>query len=158
MCVNMSDLLQELLQQEQSCVFDKFSNDDALKLGLLILENAKPYNRPIVIDINLAGHQLFHFAMQGTTPDNDEWVARKNKTVRRFGHSSYYMGRYIASQNKTLEEKYYVSEQEYAVHGGSFPLKINNVGNVGTITVSGLAQQDDHALVVNSITQFLGKQ
>lgn len=51
------------------------------------------------------------------------------------------MGRYCASQNKTLEEKYYVSEQEYAAHGGAFPLIIKDVGVVGTITVSGLAQE-----------------
>lgn len=59
----------------------------------------------------------------------------------RFRHSSFYMGRYCASQNKTLEEKYYVSEQEYAAHGGAFPLIIKDVGVVGTITVSGLAQE-----------------
>ncbi|KAI9489353.1 hypothetical protein BDB00DRAFT_618631 [Zychaea mexicana] len=150
-------LLQDLLAQEERCQFTKFTSDDALKLGLLILENAKAYTRPIVLDINLAGHQLFHFAMQGTGPDNNEWVARKNKAVLRFRHSSYYLGRYCASQNKTLEEKYYVSEKEYACHGGSFPLIIKDVGVVGTITVSGLAQQDDHGLVVKSIEQFLGQ-
>lgn len=90
------------------------------------------------------------------------------------------MGRYCASQNKTLEEKYLVSENEYAAHGGSFPLIIENVGVVGCITVSGLAQevketetfalvsrlvftlpilfqQDDHNLVVNSIKEYLQK-
>ncbi|KAI9249198.1 hypothetical protein BDA99DRAFT_488491 [Phascolomyces articulosus] len=154
----MSDiktLLQELLAQEERCQFTQFTSDDALKLGLLLLENAKSYTRPIVIDINLAGHQLFHFAMQGTGPDNNEWVARKNKAVLRFRHSSFYIGRYCESQNKTFEEKYFVSEAEYAGHGGAFPLIIKNVGVVGTITVSGLAQQDDHNLVVKSIEQYL---
>lgn len=66
---------------------------------------------------------------------------KKSNTVNRFGRSSYYVGRYIASQGKTVEEKYFVSEKEYATHGGAFPLKIKNVGVVGTITVSGLAQE-----------------
>ncbi|KAG2222057.1 hypothetical protein INT45_003702 [Circinella minor] len=158
----MSDikvLLQELLEQEERCQFTQFTSEDALELGLLILKNGKShYTRPIVIDITLAGHQLFHYAMQGTGPDNNEWVARKNKAVLRFRHSSFYIGRYCESQNKTLEEKYFVSEKEYAGHGGSFPLIIKNVGVVGTITVSGLAQQDDHALVVKSIEEYLKRQ
>ena len=76
----MSDikaLLQELLEQEERCQFTQFTSEDALQLGLLLIKNGKSYTRPIVIDINLAGHQLFHYAMQGTGPDNNEWVARK---------------------------------------------------------------------------------
>jgi uncharacterized protein (UPF0303 family) len=34
-----------------------------------------------------------------------------------------------------------VSEKDYATHGGAFPLIIKDVGVVGTVTVSGLAQQ-----------------
>lgn len=70
-------LLSELLEQEKTLQFTKFTSQDALDLGLLILEGGKKYTRPIVIDISLAGHQLFHFAMDGTGPDNNEWVARK---------------------------------------------------------------------------------
>lgn len=69
--------LQELLDQEQRLQFKRFTSEDALKLGLAILKNAEPYGRPVVIDISLAGHQLFHYAMQGTGPDNNEWVRRK---------------------------------------------------------------------------------
>lgn len=82
-----------------------------------------------------------------------------SNVVTRFGHASYYVGRNLANQGKSLEEKYYVknslyyikkmniniqtqiSEKDYATHGGAFPLIIKNVGVVGTITVSGLAQQ-----------------
>lgn len=161
---DLKALCATLLEQEAKLQFTKFTSEDALQLGLKLIENAKAYTRPVLVDITLAGHQLFHYAMQGTGPDNNEWVLRKkyvhdiytkptscmiwltiqthnSKTVMRFRHSSFYMGRYCASQNKTLEEKYYVSEQEYAAHGGAFPLIIKDVGVVGTITVSGLAQE-----------------
>lgn len=73
----MSNLLETLLEQERTLVFNKFTSEDALELGLLILKKGKEFPRPIVIDIELAGHQLFHYAMQGTGPDNNEWVKRK---------------------------------------------------------------------------------
>ncbi|KAG0175333.1 hypothetical protein DFQ28_001863 [Apophysomyces sp. BC1034] len=147
-----------LISQEAELQFTRFSSEDALNLGLLLLNNAKDYTRPIVIDINLAGHQLFHYSMQGTSPDNNEWIRRKNNTVKRFGHSSFYMGQYCASKSAVFEQKYAVSDKEYACHGGAFPLIIQGVGIVGTVTVSGLAQEDDHALVVSSIKEYLEKQ
>ncbi|KAI8379296.1 uncharacterized protein BYT42DRAFT_568355 [Radiomyces spectabilis] len=156
--ISMVDVKQspaDLLKQEEETQFTSFSADDALSLGLALIEAAKPYKKPVVVDIALAGHQLFHYAMQGTGPDNNDWVRRKNNTVMRFRHSSYYVGRYCASQGKTIEQKYFVSEKEYAGHGGAFPLIIRGTGVVGTITVSGLAQEDDHNVVVQTIEKYI---
>jgi uncharacterized protein (UPF0303 family) len=72
-----STLLPQLLEQEEKLQFTKFGSDDALALGLKLIENASAYPKPVVIDITVAGHELFHFAMQGTGPDNNEWVRRK---------------------------------------------------------------------------------
>ncbi|ORX93751.1 hypothetical protein K493DRAFT_315854 [Basidiobolus meristosporus CBS 931.73] len=153
----MTQLLNTLLTQEAELQFEKFTNEDALQLGLLILSKARALNgKPVTIDISRNNQRLFHFAMDGTCPDNGEWIQRKTRTVLRFGHSSYYVGQYIGSQGKSIEEKYMVSEKEYAAHGGAFPLTIKNVGIVGAIAVSGLAQQDDHQLVVDSIQEYLG--
>ncbi len=41
-----------------------------------------------------------------------------------------------------------VHEEEYAFHGGSFPIIVKGTGLVGTLTISGLAQELDHALAV----------
>ncbi|EIE80871.1 hypothetical protein G6F57_001267 [Rhizopus arrhizus] len=158
MSESIKELLESILVQEEKCQFTSFTSQNALDLGLMLIENAKPFKKPVVIDITLNGHQLFHYAMQGTNKDNDEWVRRKNNVVTRFGHASYYVGRNLANQGKSLEEKYYISEKDYATHGGAFPLIIKNVGVVGTITVSGLAQQDDHNLVANTIQEFLALQ
>ncbi|KAG1438552.1 hypothetical protein G6F56_012607 [Rhizopus delemar] len=74
---SIEDLLEIILLQEEKCCFDTFTSPDALKIGLMLIENATPFNKPVIIDIELNGHQLFHYAMQGTTKDNDEWVRRK---------------------------------------------------------------------------------
>lgn len=66
------------------------------------------------------------------------------------------MGIELQESGKTMEESSLLSSFEYAAHGGAFPIIIKNVGVVGTITVSGLAQEDDHALVLAVIKEFLG--
>jgi uncharacterized protein (UPF0303 family) len=43
----------------------------------------------------------------------------------------------------------------FAAHGGAFPVRIKDVGVVGTVTVSGLPQADDHAFVTEMIGAFL---
>jgi uncharacterized protein (UPF0303 family) len=48
-----------------------------------------------------------------------------------------------------------ISSSEFAAHGGAFPLIIRGVGVIGTITVSGLPQEEDHELVVTTLRKFL---
>lgn len=88
----------------------------------------------------------------GATVDSENWLRRKNNTVVRLQHSSYYIGRSLASKGqKEMEQAYKVSMTDFACHGGGFPLLIKNVGCVGAVVVSGLKQDQDHALVVKSI-------
>lgn len=46
---------------------------------------------------------------------------------------------------------YAVSPADYADAGGSFPIRIEGVGVVGTITVSGLSQEADHRLATEAL-------
>src|SRR6266853_5600149 len=151
-------LLKELRQQEEEIQFARFTNDIALTVGMALLQEARQRDKPVAIDITRNGQQLFHFAMAGTSIDNGEWIKRKNNVVKRFGHSSYYMGVSLQNAGQTIEEKYLISSSDYAAHGGAFPLIIRDVGVVGTITISGLPQQEDHELVVTTLKQFLAKR
>ncbi len=152
------EVLKVLLLQEQEFQFTSFSNETALELGLALLDGARGRGKAVTIDITRYGQQLFHYAMSGTSADNDEWVRRKSNVVRRFGHSSYYVGLSLKNAGQTIEEKYLLPESEYAAHGGSFPLIIRDVGVVGTITVSGLPQAEDHELVISTLREFLTKR
>jgi uncharacterized protein (UPF0303 family) len=150
-----TELLKELLQQEEEIQFSSFDNDMAFVVGSALLEAARSKGKGVTIDIARNGQQLFHYAMQGTSRDNDIWVQRKNNVVNRFGHSSFYMGISLKSKGQTIEEKYLISSSEYAAHGGAFPLIIQGGGVVGTITVSGLPQEEDHELVVTTLRKFV---
>lgn len=154
----MDDILKQLLQEEQDLQFTKFNEDDAWKLGSQLVETARHRNLSVTIDIRRGTHQLFHASLPGTSPDNDEWVKRKVRLVYRFGHSSFYIGQMLKSKGKTIEQSYLISESEYAPHGGCFPVIVKDTGIVGTVTVSGLPQEEDHRLVVEAIRKYLAEE
>lgn len=147
--------IESCIAEETELQFSSFSNDTALKLGLLILEEANASGKHVTIDIERHGQQLFHYAMEGTTPDNDQWIIRKKKVVNHFHKSSMHLRLLLKKADITLEEKYFLSPFEYSAHGRSFPLIIKDVGVVGAITVSGLPQEEDHAFVVACLRKFL---
>ena len=113
-------------------------------------------NLPVTIDIRRHGQQLFHAALPGTTAENDSWIERKVNVVNRFGAASYLVGRRLAVRGATLDEAVGVEPRLFAAHGGAFPIRIKDVGVVGSVTVSGLPQADDHAFVTEMIGAFLG--
>lgn len=149
-------LLSQLLKEEDVLQFSAFTNETALELGLKLVEAARSAAKGVTIDICRNGQQLFHYALEGTSADNDEWIKRKNRVVNRFGHSSYYMGISYKAKNTTIQDSSLLDPREYAAHGGAFPIIIKEVGVVGTITVSGLPQQEDHQLVVRVLADYLG--
>ena len=154
----MEDILKNLLQEEQELQFTRFNEVTAWQIGSQMVERAMRENLPITINITRGEQQLFHFSMPGTSADNDEWVKRKVRLVNRFGHSSFYMGQALKHKGKTIEQSYLISESEFAAHGGCFPIIVKDTGMVGTITVSGLPQEEDHKFVVESIRAFLAKE
>ncbi len=151
----MEPTLAQLLEQESVLQFDHFNEDDAWRLGCAFVEKAHADQLGITIDISSKDKVLFHYSCKGTNPDNDQWVLRKKNAVNRFGHSSMYLGVKLRELGLTLEQKYMVSEREYSAHGGCFPVTVRGVGIMGTITVSGLAQEDDHSVVVEVVRAFL---
>jgi uncharacterized protein (UPF0303 family) len=154
----MDDILKQLLQEEQELQFTKFNEETAWQIGTQLVERSLREGLTVTIDITRGDRQLFHASLRGTSADNDEWIKRKVRLVYRFGHSSFYMGQLLKRKGKRLEEAYLISESEYASHGGCFPIIIRDTGVIGTITVSGLAQEDDHKLVVQAIRDYLTQE
>jgi uncharacterized protein (UPF0303 family) len=67
------------------------------------------------------------------------------------------MGQFLKSRGASIEEAFLIPESDYAPHGGCFPVILKNTGMVGTITVSGLPQEEDHKLVVQVIREYLSQ-
>ena len=149
------DLIARLEEHEERLTFARFDNADAWHLGSLLVDLATGRDLPVAIDIRRGTQQMFHAALPGSTADNDSWIKRKVRVVERFGASSYLVGRRLAAKGDVLDEKFGVNPADYAAHGGAFPVRVPGVGVVGVVTVSGLPQADDHALVVEAIETYL---
>lgn len=154
----MESHLEQLLQEEQDLQFTSFNEDSAWEIGSWLVDYGKTNNLPITIDIMRGQQQVFHASRPGASADNDEWVKRKVRLVNRFGHSSFYIGQALKHKGKTIEQSYLIPESEYAPHGGCFPIIVKGTGMVGTITVSGLPQEEDHKLVVLAIKTYLNQK
>jgi uncharacterized protein (UPF0303 family) len=182
-----AELVQIITAQERALIFPSFTADDAFALGARARERVRAAGAGAVIAVELFdGHTLFRCAVGGGLgPDNwcaplcfvcvgglwrgdRSWVARKLNTVRRFGRSSFLVGR----QNDLKGGAWHVDPAEYADHGGAFPIRIQVRALVwaeakadkaqgvqypiGALIVSGLPQEEDHDLAVKTIAEHLG--
>jgi uncharacterized protein (UPF0303 family) len=149
-----SDIAQLKIQEER-LRFKSFDEADAWALGNLMRERAVQKKLPLVMDIQVAGRPLFYTALPGSTPDNSNWVRRKITVVMRLHKCSYRESRDIALSGRPLDELRGFHPIDVATHGGSFPIHIIGTGIVGTVTVSGIPQREDHNFVVACLCEFL---
>jgi uncharacterized protein (UPF0303 family) len=148
--------LAAIARQEQRLVFDRFDHATAWDIGNRLKQAAEANGAAVAIEIRLAGQTLFFYAMPGTTPANADWARRKRNLVDLQQQSSYAVGLRLARDGQTLESKLGLPARDYTAHGGSFPLRLHGAGCVGSITVSGLPQRDDHHLIVSVLADYLG--
>ncbi|SCX50005.1 Uncharacterized protein, UPF0303 family [Klenkia marina] len=155
MSEDITALVAQVEEQERRLVLTRFTHDDAWRLGTLLVELARARALPVTVDITRGQQQLFHAALPGTAAHNDVWIARKVATVRELGTSSFLAGLQARARGEVFEEAPWIDASRLAGHGGAFPITVAGVGVVGTLTVSGLPQADDHALAVEALELFL---
>ena len=149
--------LERIALQERELVLPRLDAQMAWELGSRLRAMADDRELAVVIDVRRFGQPLFYAAMDGTTPDNVEWVRRKNNVVARFHRSSYAVGLKEKVKGETVCETQGLALADYATHGGSFPLSVAGAGVVGSVTVSGLPMRADHELVVEALCAVLGR-
>ena len=154
--MGLNEDLDRIALQERELHLPRLDARVAWELGSRLKSMADERGLSIVIDVRRFGQPLFYAALEGTTPDNPEWVRRKTNVVARYHRSSYGMGLHLKLKGQTMEDRGH-SIADFAAHGGSFPLHVEGAGIVGCVTVSGLAQRDDHELVVEVLCAMLGR-
>lgn len=144
---------QDVLDQEQELRLPSFGHDEAWQLGCRLVRLATERRLPVAVAIDLGEQHVFRCGLPGSSADNDAWLTRKAATVRRWGHASYWMSLRTAPMTRPYA-RLGVAPEVYAFAGGAFPLAIGGA-LVGVVGVSGLPQEDDHALVVEALRAHL---
>jgi uncharacterized protein (UPF0303 family) len=147
--------LDTIKRQEEALQFTAFDNDAALAIGNKIVELAKADKVGVTVDVAVNRNPLFFHAMAGTSPNNVDWIRRKSNLVNRTGRASFFTHLQAIERGQDYDNLPTFDRKDFAAHGGSFPIVVKGTGQVGTITVSGLAGVDDHALVVRALTWYL---
>src|SRR6476620_5454478 len=101
--------------------FPRFTKDDSLSLGLLLVELGKTRTLPIAIDITKGDQVLFHVALDGATPNNEHWVRAKQRTAARYEIPSLLVGLRARLRGGRIEDQGWYDESVYEAHGGCFP-------------------------------------
>lgn len=151
-----TERIAELEAELHELVFPSFDNADAWRLGCLITEAAREGGHAVVVDIRRPGLILFRAALAGTAPDQEEWVRGKSAVVFRMEASTALVAERFTSQGIDPLEGW-LRLPEYAVAGGSVPVRVARAGVVAAVTASGLASDDDHRLVVEGIRAYLSE-
>lgn len=151
-----TERIAQLQSEHDELVFDSFDNSDAWRLGNLITASAIAAGHRVAIDIRRPGMVLFRAALEGTTPDQEAWIAAKAQTVFRMESSGALLAERFGAAAIDPAAMGWLPFPDYAVTGGSVPVRVKGVGVVAAVTASGLSSDDDHAIVVAGIREFLG--
>lgn len=145
-----------LAMQEELLQFPHFTNDDVWELGRLMVEKAAENGLPVAISIRLnSGFTVFQYGFKGTNYNNEQWMTKKQNTVRTMEMSSLRLYMTLKNSGETLEDRG-LNSQEYVACGGGFPIRVVGAGVIGSVIVSGLEHTADHEFAVSCIRQYLG--
>jgi uncharacterized protein (UPF0303 family) len=146
--------IERIQHQENRLRLQRFDKTTAWELGSRLKTISEQRDTSLVIEVRLARETVFFYAMHGTAPTNIDWVRRKRNTAELLQRSSYAVGRSLEVEGLSLEEKLGLPPRHYATHGGSFPIWVESVGCIGTVTVSGAPQREDHEIVVAALAEL----
>jgi uncharacterized protein (UPF0303 family) len=145
----------KLIEQERRLQLPRLDADIAWALGSQLRDTALARQAAVTIEIRIGAETVFFHAMRGTAPANADWARRKRNLSELLDQSSYLIGRQLALEGNTIENKMGLATRDYAAHGGSVPLRVDGT-RFGTVTVSGLPQREDHLMVIEQLARLAG--
>ncbi|KAK5166623.1 uncharacterized protein LTR77_008167 [Saxophila tyrrhenica] len=128
--------LEEIQLIDESLTLPSFTSQTAWTLGSLLRSKLVQFSKSTVIDISLA-HQS-HFL--------------------RWNSSTWYMHNKFVGDEAAFATKFALGQEagKYAIHGGGWPVRVRGVeGIVAVVVVSGLRQEQDHAIIVQTVSEML---
>jgi len=152
----MTYTLHTLAQEQESLLLDTFDFDFAWALGQAIRQRASQGLLPVAIEVSHGDVPIFVSLLPGATRDNLVWTSRKRAVALRFHRSSLAMRMEAEAGNFDFNDRYRLPRENFVASGGGVPLILRNGTLIGTAAVSGLPDEDDHRLIVDSLRPLLG--
>ena len=143
-------------EQEEKLQFDHFNEDDAWDFGCFMVKKMKENNCPMAVAIRkLNGSTVFQYLPAGTAAHHALWMDKKFNTVCMRETSSIKFGVELNLIECTLEQQR-MPVEDFAACGGAFPIRVKGTGIVMVLTASRLPHEQDHAFMVNCLSEYLG--
>lgn len=146
-----------LQEQEEKLRFKNFSREDALAIGLRIIELAKSkYKGNVAVRITEDKATVFACMMPEMTLEKDLWINRKLNVSKATGISS--LRAYMEITSGRMIETWRGREDSFAACGGCMPVFMIKGPIFAYITVSGLEHHLDHQIIADAVAERLGVQ
>ena len=139
---------QSILEQQRNLTFESFDLKEVGFLAEQVISIQKKFDLKMAVEVRLGKWTVFHISFPGTSTENDWWINRKSNVVNLTANSSLYERVYSEEKKEDWFKVRNLSEENFAIHGGGFPIK--NAENLlyGMIVVSGLPQIEDHKIAI----------
>lgn len=146
--------LEILQEQEEKLRFDTFSREDALDIGLRIIQLAKEkYNDHAAVCITEDETVIFAYKMPGTDMENDWWMRRKRNVCKATGVNS--IRAYVEIETGLREVMWHGRESAFATCGGCMPVLMRQGETFAYIAVSGMKHHIDHQIIADAVADHL---
>lgn len=153
--MTMDEVISVLCMQEEILQFNHFTNEDAWELGNMIVAEAKRRGLDIAASIRLNnGYTVFKYAGNTTNLGTEYRMERVQNTVKTLEKSSMLLYSELEARKETMEEAGFDTKQ-FSCAGGGFPIRVEEVGVIGVITVVNQNPFINHDIIVKAVGRYL---
>jgi uncharacterized protein (UPF0303 family) len=144
--------LAELLRDEEA-ELERFGHDEAWELGVWLRERLVADGLVGAVAVYVGEQRAFVGSVAESSADLDGWLDRKARTVRIWGHASYWV-KFRHAPDQAGFERFLADPRFVAAAGGGFPIRIRGA-IVGVVACSGWTEEGEHALAAEAV-RWLG--
>jgi uncharacterized protein (UPF0303 family) len=144
---------EQVLEHEDTYRLQSLDETVAIALGKTLLSGASASAMPVAFEVHLGGRLIFRAALPGSSAENDEIIVGKLRYVAETGHASLYGSR-LHRDRLAADPAMQDTRDLSGPYGGGFPLRTLDGEVAGAAALSGLSEQDDHAMIVWAIGQL----
>lgn len=149
------DIISIAKEQEKILRFKYVDLEMLKRISLNISKSIEERKATGYVQTIVNGTLVFSLCLPGATQNNEDWTRRKANLTARYWMSSLHATLNMKRNGKTLDICG-MDSKDYGLSGGSFPILLESGICIGSITVSGMTEWEDHQVVADAIASELG--